>query len=540
MMCGMAASVMAQEDVNLLSTRATSLARKYLRPSLTRVYLVDGSANARTAVQKLMEVDERNQKFDKNQISDYLYNIGVVSGTKENRDAAVKAYIEKAIEQNKLGSQVMKNFFPEFKDGAYSVEKLFERGQFAATDNDVLQNNASARQSLMFELGEQLIDRSYMIFYLIQDDKEMNKNPRKDGSYPTYVDVIPYVYKMNFNEEVRNDFYTNYYSVPDGIDQCNFPMSFIMNAQSGVSAEAGNIDEDEDEKLFTIMRKVSDFQVKTAVMETHPIRAKIGKKEGVHCDKRYVVMENRLDKNQNTYAKRIATVRATNHVVDNYSVATGHQEDLTSFYYIKGGHVQPGMTIVENPDFGVSITPQYNIAGIGASLDYRIGQLLGVPGLLFSIEGGLVMNEDGKVMKVRGVTNKETLELTDIAVMNFGLGLAKEFNFAHNFSFTPSVSAGVLWPIGAKKISDVRFSNGYVYYNVDTDKSSMDSYYITGAVKLGYYVIRNIQLFAEAGYNLNILGDEFKAMRDIYAANEGKDAKDPMALRLGGGLRIYF
>lgn len=526
MMCGMAASVMAQEDVNLLSTRATSLARKYLRPSLTRVYLVDGSSNANTAVKKLIEVDQMNQKFDKNQITDYLYNIGEVSGSKEDRDAAVKAYIEKAIEQNKLGSQVMKNFFPEFKDGAYSVDKLFERGEFAATDNDVLQSNASARQSLMFELGEKLIDRSYMIFYLIQDNKSMNSTPRKDGSYPTYVNVIPYVYKMNFNEEVRTNFYENFFSVPDGIDQCNFPMSFIMNAQSGVSAEAGAIDEDEDEKLFTIMRNVADFQVKTPVMEIHPVRAKIGKKEGVRCDRRYVVMENRLDKSQNTYAKRIATVRASNHIVDNYSVATGHQEELTSFYYIKGGHVQPGMTIVENPDFGISLTPQYNISDIGLSLEYRIGQLLGVPGLLFNIEGGLVMDEDGKVMKVRGVTSKEG-KVSDAAVMKFGLGLAKEFNFAHNFCLTPSVSGGILWGVGTKDLNDY-------------SKSTIESYYISGAVKLGYFATRNVQLFVEAGYNLNILGDQFKTMRDAYAANEKEDPKDPMALRAGAGLRIYF
>jgi hypothetical protein len=51
---------------------------------------------------------------------------------------------------------------------------------------------------------------------------------------------------------------------------------------------------------------------------------------------------------------------------------------------------------------------------------------------------------------------------------------------------------------------------------------------------------RNIQIFGEAGYTYNILGDEFKYMRDWYAQEKHKDAKDPRKLRIGGGIKIYF
>jgi len=526
----------AQEETNLLTTRASMLTRQYLRPSLTRVYLLDGSNNARTAVETMQKIDEMNQKFDKNKINDFVFVIGETPTDKVERDKVVKEFSEKVIQEKKIGNQVIKCFFPEFKDGMYSYDKLFERGEFAATDNDVLLQNASQRQSLMSELGEQLIDRSYIIFYLIKDQPSMNSKPNKNGVYPSYVNIVPYVYKMNFGEEVRNNFYENYYDKEDGIEQCEFPLSFIMNAKTGVNAQATEYDEDDDEKMFTILRKISDFQVKSPVVDKHPIRSKIGKKEGVRCDKRYVVMENREDKDGNKFAKRIATVRATNHVADNYGIATGSQEDLTSFYYIKGGHVQPGMTIVENPDFGITVGTQYNISEISASIEYRIGHLFGITGLHVGIKAGLANDEKGGIMKVLGVTKKDAEELKTIPVLKGGLTIAKEFNFAHNFSFTPTIGGGVLWPVGAKKLYIT--DNDITY---DEDKSSIDSYYIEGALRFGYYVTRNIQLFAEAGYNFNILGEEFKLMRDLYALDKGWDeGRDPMAIRFGVGVKVGF
>lgn len=535
LLLAMAGSAFAQEEVNLLSTRATALTRQYLRPSLTRIYLVDGSANAQTAVKAIQEVDEENQKFDKNRIQDFVYNVGSTPTNKAERDSVVKAFAEKVIAEKKIGSQVMKNYFPEFKDGGYTVDRLFERGAFAATDNDVLRSNASARQSLMSELGENLIDRSYVIFYLIKDDKTANSKPDSKGKYPTYVDVVPYVYKMNFNEEVRNNFYSNFFDKENGIDLCDFPLSFITNAKSGVHTEADSYDDEDDEKLFTILRKVSDFQAKSPVVETNPVRAKIGLKEGVRCDKRYVAMENRLDKDGNKYAKRIATLRATNHIADNYAVATGAQEDLTSFYYIKGRRVKEGMTIVENPDFGITVGAAYTLADISLSVDYRIGQYFGVTGMYAGLKFGVANDEKGGIMQVYGVTDKDGKQ-GSIPVLKLGLYVGKEFNFARSFAFTPVIGAGVLWPVGAKKLN---ISGQNATY--DPDKMSIDSYYLEGAVRAGYYVTRNIQLYAEAGYTLNIMGKEFKFMRDLKAQQKGwSEARDPMSIRFGAGVRVGF
>ena len=527
-------SVMAQEDTNMLTTRATSLKREYLRPSLTRIYLVDGSSNAIEGAKAMEAVAKRNMKFDNNEIESNMFRMDPIpeSAKRSERDMLVQAMAEKIIKEKKIGNQVMKVWFPEFTDGSYSYETLLQRGQYAATDNDVLRQNASARQSIMYELGEQLIDRSYVIFYYVVDQPEMNRK-----SQTRYVKYIPYVYKLDFNETVRTNFYENYYNVENGIDQCDFPMKYITNAHDGDPNDVTSFTEENDEEIFTRLRKVADFQAKVPVLATNPIRAKIGKKEGVRTGKRYVVMENKQKEDGSIISRRIATVRAS-HVADNDMKATGDTKDLSSFFYIKGSPVHEGMTLVENPDFGMSIEAQYNISEISASLAFRI---FGTKGSFAYLKVGSIADEDNKMMKIRAVTkatdskNKNSYKEEDVNILKAGLGLGVELNFGRMFTFTPSIGGGILWPLGAKKLN---IKNGMM--NGFEDKASIESYYIEGAVKLGYYLTRNIQIFAEAGYNIYLLGDEFKFMRDWYAQEHNEKAKDPMAIRLGGGIKIGF
>lgn len=521
----------AQEETSLLTTRATSLARNYLRPSMSKIFITDGSSTAKSAAERLLAIPDL--KFDQNEVGTNLFTLSSIPGD-NTRDSVVKAQIEKIIIDNKIGNQIMKNWFPKFENEevGYGIDALVARGQFAATDNDVLKSNASQRQTVLNELGLSLIDRSYSVFYLITDASYTDKNGKRHEK----VKMVPYVYKLDYSPEVQADFYDNYYTKPNGIDQAKFPLQFVMNANSGVSSGLGSIDETTFEDLMTIIgKKVADFQVKTPVVSTSPVRAKIGTKEGVRIDKRFAVMEYRQDKNGNEYAKRIATVRA-NKIADNNTFATGNTEDLTSFYYVKGSPAHQGMTIVENPDFGISVEAQYNVAAIEGAVGYRLGRLINAfPGVIVYLNAGLANDEDGKLWQVRAVTDKKGT-WNNVPVLRGGVGIAKEFNFARTFVLTPSIGVGILWPLGAKQMT-VKGNTA----TVDVEKTSLDSYYAEGALKFGYMATRNVQIFAEGGYTLNLLGDQLKFMRDYYAQEENKkESKDPRKLRIGGGVRVYF
>lgn len=517
----------AQEVNELVATRATSLQRQYLRPSMSMIFITDGTATARTAAEKLDSLP--NLKFDNNPLQSNFFVMSNIPSDKKERETAVKSEIENIIKDKKIGNQIMKNWFPNFtKENGYGIDVLMQRGEFAATDNDVLSSNASARTSALNSLGERLIDRSYLVAVVIKDATTVSK----DGKRYESVKIIPYTYKLNFNEEIQKNFYDNYYMSPTGIDDCEFPLIYVTNAKSGVLSDPNSIDDKDLEHVLTLIgKKVADFQVKTAIVSTNPVKAKIGKKEGVRIDKRYAVMEYRQDENGNEYAKRIASLRAKK-VADNYKISTGNTEDLSTFYYIKGRPAREGMTIVENPDFGAYVDAQYNIAGPGINFGYRMG----LPGFMFYLNVGLANNEKGGLMKVMAVTDKEKpTEMKETPVLKMGIGFAKELYFMRNFVLTPSISGGILLPVGAKEIV---FDGNNAYAN--TDKMSMDSYYIEGAVKFGYMITRELQIFAEAGYNVNILGDQFKFMRDSYANDKIEDPKDPMKLRFGAGLKYYF
>ncbi len=527
-------NIHAQEEVNLLTSRSTALERNYLRPSMTRLFIIDGTSTSVAAVKKLMEIPDA--MFDQNTVSNNVFTIENIPDKKEERDSVVKAKIASIILNQKIGSQIMKNWFPTFtNENGYGIEKLIERGQFAATDNDILAANASARQTALNELGEKLIDRSYATFYLIKDGSYTDKK----GKLHESVSIVPYVYKLDFNKEVMNNFYNNFYMKSNGLDECEFPMLYVVNAKSGVSSDPADIDENDYEDMKTIIgKKVADFQVKTPVISTGPVRAKIGLKEGLRVDKRFAAMEYRQDKNGNEYAKRIASLRV-NKVADNNAIATGNTLEQTSFYYIKGRPVHEGMTLVSNPDFGIVADVQYNLGGFNASIGYRFARLLNAfPGFIVYLNAGLANDEDGKFMKVMAFTDKnknpsDWEDWENVPVLRAGLGIAKEFYFARNFCLTPSIGAGVLYPIGAKEIN---LENN----TVDTETSSLDSYYFDGSLKFGYMATREVQVFVEAGYSLNILGDQFKFMRDLYAANESKEAKDPSKIRIGAGVKVSF
>ena len=161
-------ALFAQEETSLLTTRATSLNRQYLRPSMSRLFIIDGSSTSRTAVTRLLNIPDL--KFDQNTINDNVFVIDEIPAKDALRDSAVKVKIENVIAGQKIGNKIMKSWFPSFtQEAGYGIETLISRGQFAATDNDILKSNASQRQTVLNELGEKLIDRSYAIFYLIQD-----------------------------------------------------------------------------------------------------------------------------------------------------------------------------------------------------------------------------------------------------------------------------------------------------------------------------------------------------------------------------------
>ena len=502
----------AQEEVNDLSTRENMLSRTYLRPSLSTIYFVDGSSAAKKAVESIKTLEDR--KFDINVLKQDQFNFSGFG--EENRDSIAKVIIDKVIAEENIGQQIMKNWCAEFDAtiGSYTTNVWEERGTFAATDNDVLAANASQRQSAMFELGEKLIDRSYLLCYFITDATYTNKK----GEVTEGVNVLPFVYKLDFNEEVRSAFYDKF-SSPSGIEQSEFPVIYVANAKKSVYTTLSSVDSDFYNEIMVGVKQVKDFMVQSPVAKRRPISAKIGTKEGLTVDKRFDIMERRLNKEGEEYDKRIACVRVKK-VADNDTIATGETENYSTFYQFKGRGIQEGMTMVENPDLGMSVGGILTTSELGVLVEYRLGKNIGLPGFLVGLNAGLVLNDKFVPMLIDFQGSKH-------AVLKVGLNLAKEFNFARNFVFTPTISGGTIIGLGLK--------------DATTGEQFVDSYYVEGSLKLGYMVAHNAQVFIDAGYSYSILGPTFKALLELEQYDKGWDKmRKPNAIRLGAGFKIYF
>lgn len=523
--------VYAQNDVNLTTKKATALDRKYLRPSLTKLYISDGTNTASKVINSLKEVTD--EKFDYNNVKNDVFRMSSIPDDKKARKEEVTKFIEKVLTQQKISNQIMHCWFPTDNTGELSIEQLIERGNYAATDADVKKSDASKRNTMLNELGEQLIDRSYIIAYVVKES--VSKDSKGNVKYSA--NVIPYVYKLDFNDEVRTTFYDTNYSA-SGIDKMTFPTKYVMNANSGYSCSVENAANDYDD-IMNLTRKVADFQVKTPITFTHPIRANIGKKEGVTCDKRYAVMRMVENKNGERKAQRVATVRATSKIFDNRSMADGQisEDQQTKFYEIKGRKVIPGETLVENTDFGLNIDAAYTISEASLAFEYRLGKHLNVPGLFLYLKAGMPWSKGLGGIKIMAANSDG--EWKSFQVFEGSLGFAKEFNFAGTFALTAGVEGGYLLAPGAKKTW--RENNQWYY---DSDKNFDSKSYKVGAhVKLGYYVTRNIQLYANIGYNYFIKSNDLVTLQEYWVNSEKSNRhkfQKFQPLAMGLGLKVGF
>jgi hypothetical protein len=372
----------------------------------------------------------------------------------------------------------------------------------------------------MYELGEKLIDRSYVIAYFVTDTSYKNDK----GEKTIKANVYPVVYKLDFSKEVMTNFYEKHYAKADGIDNCEFPVVFTAYGKEPSVAlrhDDGYDISDIYNELMVSVKEVNDFMAKAPIASTSPISAKLGTKENLYVDKRFDVIEIRENEDGTQYEKRIGCTRVKK-VADNNFVATGATEDLSKFYQFKGGRIREGQVLVENVDKGFSIGADISTSDISITADYRLSKLVGVPGLLVGLNVGVVStSEEFNVLPMFGEGDEyilvdENYDEKESPILKAGLNISKEFNFMRNFVLTPTISGGALFPT----ITD------------ENDEFIMDTYYVGGSIKLGYMVTHNAQIFVEGGYHYTIEGDIFKQ----FVKEENK----PNPIKLGAGFKLYF
>jgi len=163
-------NVFAQEETGLLTNRNNVLDREYMRPTISRIVIHDGSELAMRAADMFYKAHVA-EKYNFNDIK-----ISPLVQRNITEETDFKSFTESVIKDNRVGNRIMKNWFPNFTEGnGYDIDVILERGEYAATDNDILKQNASQRKTLLYELGEKLIDRSYCTVAFLSDSTYTKK-----------------------------------------------------------------------------------------------------------------------------------------------------------------------------------------------------------------------------------------------------------------------------------------------------------------------------------------------------------------------------
>ena len=513
-------SVLAAQNVAESGKQATNtqFANEYSRISMTYLLLDLGSGQYYNMAKQAFKQVEVPDKFDDNSLGQSFVQSPLTRNeitnsaiNHPNDPNYVASRIQEAIGSGHFVNSILAKWFSRKSDGSFGVELLQERGLYNATDADVLAAQASQLgMAKIKDTGEKLLNNTYLIVFDISDLMDMNEyynRLQKQSNTPItrnkdgfYANATSYVFKINFNESVSAAFWQQLWANPGDPDLArkkaafnnfDFPISFVTKTSKGIlsdqnkpgTSELLNILLKTPEELMARLVQSSinsslvslesiseQFQVKTQLYTTNPLRAKIGKKEGLRTDQRYFVYE-KVQNSQNQILERRRGIIRAKRVEDNRMVASG-KSNPSDFYQSSGVRLDEGMVLKQNNDFGTSVSLGYSTGGVNG-IDYRIeirlSRFIPIPLLKVFVEGGIESASYGI-----GVVYEDFIR--------YGGGLGKEICFLRNLKWQPFIGAGF------EKLSNR--DNADEYYS---------SYYVHPGFIFGLNMLHNLQLTWQCG-----------------------------------------
>lgn len=435
----------------------TKIPSTYDRSSLTLFYLKFPENHADELADVFPKI-KFTDKFNNNNLSELIIEAPFNRANVKPQNA-LKSYLE----EKGVGKQIVGLWYNRQDDGMMSMDLIFERGRFNATDAAYLKAQATKRgEAMLKDYGNRLIAKSYILvidFKSVQTMKEAKVKQLRGWKAA----AEGYLFKVEYNEQTQNALY-DCWIYPDDTPEVkaeklkkfqalNIPISYvtktsvnITSSQPAPDTQLGKLVKQKsmdqllvelvqkayDETLYFLEKNFEDFMVKTTIYKVRPIRAKIGKKEGLKCDHRYFAYEYVWDEKTNSVKPKYrGVVRATSKIVDNRQIATGEMP-TSKFYQTAGRRLRTGYLLRQQNDNGIEFligAESGEVGGAYARIDYRTGRFSGIKALFLYCEGGL--------------QTKEYVGFTEeIAFLHYGAGLAKGFMLTRNIELRPYVGIG--------------------------------------------------------------------------------------------------
>ncbi len=338
---------------------------KYRRSSLYTMMIQNTKREHSEIIKNTFGDETISTKFNDHNIGPYLIHSNAIIDDQSGN-------IEMYLNTNDVAKKLVSKWFNRNERGEFNMQLVAERGNYNATDLDVvIARNNERGEAMLADAGEELIANTFVI---INDYKFTNKaeKAKKAGGWlkitgnlleaagvPNasligsgaalatqgalngyWVKTTSYLYKLVWDEETAAIFYNDYWidennyneSKKQAFDNSNFlRLKYIgsQNARRGV-AVSGFSSKSSNQliKIATINatnkaiskleRRYDTFKTKSPIIGVNPVAAKIGLKEGLEKGDKFEVLEQVLDKKERITYKRVGVVTVDKrHIWDN-------------------------------------------------------------------------------------------------------------------------------------------------------------------------------------------------------------------------------
>ncbi len=372
---------------------------KYRRSSIYSIMLKHENQKFADTIANVFQLMPVPDKYN-----DHDLSVKVVSvTTKEVASSEVESFLNK----NGIASRLVSKWFNrDFTNGACDVELIKERGLYNASEMDKSIALQTQRGRAMLEdAGEELIGNTFVlvndISYIDKSkgskavggilralgqiaDIATNSNTYGDlgeltgdiaETYKGFkVKIYTHLYQLVWDEESSTTFYERMYTDEPDMEKLGamelyrdkFKLKYVGSQLSdGSTTSFLGIKEDEpqlmvrkacqralDDNVANLQKNYEAFKVKVPLLNTEPLTAQIGKKEGITEKSRFEVLEVQ-EKNGRTVYERVGVIKPVSDLIwDNRFMAIEEKAEgatlgYTTFKKVSGRNFYPGMLIRE-------------------------------------------------------------------------------------------------------------------------------------------------------------------------------------------------
>jgi hypothetical protein len=387
----------------------------YRRSSLHLIMMeFDNYAENRAEYKKCFNLVPFPDKYNNHSISERYFNYQNFQTYTDNTFSGknadffnIESSIAEFFDENKIANKmVAKWFMRDPITGDFSMELIQERGMYGANELDKdIANNTIRGKSMLADAGEELIANTFIVVcrveyigkaelsksitdgikesadeandgsaageltsYMMNLSADIFHNITKDGYE---VKTEAFLYKLVWNEEIANQFFTNYWINKGEINEerkLKFDKSYLFELEYvGMESAVGKVLFSSKNKtperiieiatvrninnVFTKLQKEYDvFKTKTPLITIDPLAAEIGLKEGLEKGDKYEILEAKMDEETGKVFYNVkGTTEVGNEIWDN-RYGADEEPDFKSpqnkFTIFKGsGKYYPGLLL---------------------------------------------------------------------------------------------------------------------------------------------------------------------------------------------------